>query len=130
MKKRKPKNIKKDIWNLVSVYVRLTNSVGGYCKCVSCGELRHWQEMQCGHFVHSKDKAWIDIRNLNPQCGLCNLGDGQIGYTEWMQEQYGLEYEDVRDDLKRLKKVPRKYTNEELENMLQYWKDKTKEMGE
>ncbi|MBW3545546.1 MAG: recombination protein NinG, partial [Bacteroidetes bacterium] len=37
---------------IFSEFIRLRDSDHqGVCKCITCGDLKHWREMDAGHFV-------------------------------------------------------------------------------
>jgi hypothetical protein len=57
-----------------SEYIRLKYSdVNGYCKCVTCGAIRRWNDIHNGHFINRGVKATrFDERNCRPQCCTCN----------------------------------------------------------
>jgi hypothetical protein len=94
----------------------------GYCACVSCGVVKHWKEMQGGHFIARGNKATkLMEENINPQCPGCNgfgmkYGDAEKRYTMWMIDMHGRDFVDemlatkgqvhkfVRCDLEELKK--------------------------
>lgn len=73
--------LKKELDALVSRYVRLSHaSAKGFVRCYTCGALKHWKKIQCGHFIRRQYLATrFDLRNLRPQCVGCNIyGDGKM----------------------------------------------------
>ena len=59
---------------LFSEYIRRRDAdYAGYCRCVTCGKVQHWREMDAGHFVPRDRIAtrW-DETNVHPQCRECN----------------------------------------------------------
>lgn len=59
---------------IFSEYVRLRDSdQNGICKCITCGEFKHWREMDAGHFVTRENMGtrWEE-ENVNAQCQQCN----------------------------------------------------------
>ncbi len=45
----------------------------GYVKCATCPAVKHWKEMQCGHFRSRQYLATrYLVQNLAPQCEDCN----------------------------------------------------------
>ena len=45
----------------------------GYCKCVTCGKVAHYKEMQGGHFIErSRSATKLVEENIHPQCQYCN----------------------------------------------------------
>ena len=94
-KPRKPagavtaKNLKKEVWNLFSEYIRRVNSdENGYCECVTCGKIKKWQEMQAGHFIHGT--SFLIPELVHPQCPECNgfKAGNLIAYEKFMLKIY------------------------------------------
>jgi Bacteriophage Lambda NinG protein len=47
---------------------------GGQVKCYTCSTIKHWKEMQCGHFVtRTITTLRYHEKNTRPQCPGCNL---------------------------------------------------------
>jgi hypothetical protein len=66
----------------------------GMCKCVTCGVVKHWQEMDAGHYIGRSNKATIlDPMNVNVQCVRCNqYGSGEREkYAIYLIDRYGIE---------------------------------------
>ena len=81
---------------LMSEYIRKKwSDENGMVKCVSCGTVKHWKEMDCGHFIPKSRGASIRYveENTAPECQGCNrFNEGHlIGYTRWMIDFYGEE---------------------------------------
>jgi len=104
MSKISTKGLKKKAWDCFSKYIRLKYSTpSGYCKCVTCGRMKYWKEMQAGHFIQGRYlNILFDERCVHPQCYHCNIGlkGNYVEYYEYMLQQYGKE---IIDDLRRLK---------------------------
>lgn len=113
------KNLKKSIWSLFSEWVR-RNEKG---ICWTCGDKKHWKEMQAGHYIHNK--LDFDPINVHCQCVRCNhFLSGNLGvYGEKMIKTYG---QDVIDDLRRRSNVIFKPSRQELEEIKNHWKDELK----
>ena len=104
----------------------------GYCQCWSCGETRHYKEMDGGHFVPKGaggGNMWaLDMRNIHPQCKGCNgfqmkHGKAAQQYTLRMIDHYGREFVDM---LLHQNKVT-KYSEYDLQVMLDDFKKQIKE---
>jgi len=57
-----------------SKYVRLRDADSrGMCKCITCETVKHWKEMDCGHFQSRRYTAtrWHS-QNSHSQCQKCN----------------------------------------------------------
>ena len=105
---------------LMQKLVRLKAAdVDGYCKCVTCGVVKHWKEMQGGHFIGRKWTATKVLEeNIHPQCPGCNgpLKGNMVSYTLYMQDMYGREFV---EELQRLKTQTRKYTRAEAAGLIE-----------
>jgi hypothetical protein len=58
----------------ISEYVRRIASMpGGFVRCVTCRDIAHWKEFDCGHYI-SRVFRWTrwDLKNLGVQCPHCN----------------------------------------------------------
>lgn len=79
--KQKPKAKKTDRQKLIvklddifSEFIRLRDSDHqGICKCITCGDFKHWRSMDAGHFVTRENMGtrWEE-ENVNAQCPHCN----------------------------------------------------------
>lgn len=68
----------------------------GVSKCVTCGVMKHYSELQGGHFLPKGKSSYfaLDKRNVWPQCPSCNLFGMKYGvaaqeYTLFMITKYG-----------------------------------------
>lgn len=103
----------------------------GYVNCVTCGVLKHWKEIQCGHFIDGRMNSVLFNENLcHPQCFRCNfkssgcLAGNKVKYTIFMMNKYNLNKEAI-DELDNLKFQTKKYTLEELENIVEVYTEKS-----
>jgi hypothetical protein len=89
----RPRGLKAALDRAFSVYVRLRDAdANGYCRCISCGAVRHWSQMDAGHYVNRAHMSTrYDERNVHAQCRRCNRFDegNQIGYTRGLIKRYG-----------------------------------------
>lgn len=127
---RKKKTIAKlvdDLAILMQKYVKLKAAdSNGYVQCVTCKTIKHWKEMQGGHFIGRKWTATKLLEeNIHPQCPCCNgpLRGNMIQYTLFMQDTYGREFV---DELETMKHQTRKYTRAEIEELDREIKDNIK----
>ena len=84
----------------------------GFCRCVSCGVLKHWKEMDGGHFIsRSKLATKLETTNVHPQCKRCNgfsTSTTVLDYRDYMVEMYGKEWvEWLRKESQKIKKWTR-----------------------
>ena len=87
------KRIHNRVWKLMSQYIRRKDADDfGFNTCYTCGERKHYKELQAGHYKH--DKLDFDERNLKPQCVQCNhYKSGKLDvYGEKLANQYGLKW--------------------------------------
>ena len=86
-------NLKKAIWKKFSKKIRLRDSdKRGYCRCITCPTIKHWKEMQAGHWIHGQHPgSWLHERNVHAQCAGCNMfGNGKRDeYALALEAKYG-----------------------------------------
>jgi hypothetical protein len=121
MKSKKPKSkLIKELDVLFSQFVRLSNSIDGFCSCVTCGRVYEWKKIQAGHFISRQHYSvrW-DERNVKPQCYGCNVM--QQGRQYEFSKYLGQE---LSEELYLLSKQTRKFSEIELEEMIEHYKNK------
>jgi len=87
------KTLHKKAWKLMSEWIRRKDAnLDGYNECYTCGHIKHYKEMNAGHFKH--DRLDFDLRNLKCQCVNCNQhNSGRLDvYAEHLIRDYGLEW--------------------------------------
>lgn len=87
------KKLYKQAWGLMSQWVRRKDAnLDGFNECYTCGCVKHYKELQAGHFKH--DRLDFDERNLKPQCSRCNKWfSGKLDvYAENLIRDYGIEW--------------------------------------
>lgn len=95
-KPRKPPSVsklKKEADRLFSLYVRQKDiDHDGNTKCVTCGKVAHWKNLQAGHYISRNHLStrWEEL-NVFPQCVGCNIwGRGKHDeYAIYLIEKYG-----------------------------------------
>lgn len=102
---------KKKAWDAFSLWVRMSNAdVNGNARCVTCNAIKHYKQMQAGHFIPGRSGAVLfSIEGTQVQCAMCNVykhGDW-ANYFEYMRKMYGME---VIDELLRKSHESIKYT--------------------
>ena len=119
------KSLKKEVWDLFSEWVRRSESdENGYCKCVTCGRVLHWKEVDAGHYISRKhNSVFIDERNVHPQCKSCNgFGHGmEAAYKNYIIKRYG---ESVEATLQMLKRRNHQFTVFELQQYRKLYQEK------
>ena len=116
------KQLIKELDGHFSRYIRITASIDGVARCVTCGDRDSWKLMDNGHYI-SRGKMGVryDVRNCHVQCRKCNrMKQGNIAqYTAFMKLRYG---QSVIDELRD--KSRQKIQTYELEAMIKYYKEK------
>ena len=120
-------NNKKNLWSKFSKKIRESHADhAGYVICASCLRMFHWTETDCGHFLENSERKkdfggnelWYDKRNFAPQCRECNYFGSAQAKQDWTArwiDKYGLE---AYKDLHRLKQTPKKWTSEEINELI------------
>ena len=112
----------KKLDTVFSQYIRLKDSKDGIGTCVTCGKQDHIKRLQAGHFQSRKHYStrW-DERNVKIQCSACNV----FRYGE--QFKFSLYLGDnLSKQLLADSRVIRKFTDIELQEMIQHYSDKLK----
>jgi hypothetical protein len=126
-RKKKPtvKSLKKKADEVFSQYIRQRGvSADGLASCVSCGVVRPWKEMQCGHFVsRGKNSLRFNERNCHVQCPGCNVfkHGNYPSYARFMVEKYG---QSILRDLEQESQVMKQWKTYELAEIIETYKDK------
>jgi hypothetical protein len=125
-KEKKPTNnikkLKKEVWDLFSEYVRRSEAdSNGYCRCVSCGAIRHWSAGDAGHYIHGTSFSIPELVHF--QCKECNgfKHGNLVMYKEYMINLYG---EKMLDRLEFLAKHRHDYSVFELKKLKEMYQEK------
>ena len=106
---------------LVNKFVRLRDAGK---PCISCGT--HEGQMQAGHYfsVGSSEHLRYAVKNIHLQCSTCNhhLSANLINYRIGLVERYGVEFVEALE----ADKAPRKFNNEEVILIGQFYKSRCK----
>jgi hypothetical protein len=116
---------------LLQLLVRLKAAdENGFCKCVTCDTVKHYKELQGGHFIpRGKSATKLLVENVHPQCRQCNAFGMKGGmaaqlYTIYMQEMYGHEFV---DELISQARTVKKWVRAEVEEIAEDFKAQIKE---
>jgi len=114
---RRIKTLKRKAWEATSKFVRERDKY----KCVTCGRKGN----HCGHYQRNSERKadlggnelWYDLRNLNCQCVVCNnYESGNLAnYALFLERKHG---KGVLQELNKLYNKPKKWTPEELEEII------------
>lgn len=75
MRPSKTKSLaKKKADRYFSEYIRKRDTAhNGYGKCITCGQFKPYEKLDCGHFISRRFEATrYDEKNANVQCQKCN----------------------------------------------------------
>lgn len=111
-----------------SQYIRWRDAdQDGLVKCCTCDTKKHVKQMQCGHLFSRRHYStrWIES-NCAGQCYGCNIGDQGRQYvmSKHIDNKHG---EGTTEQLLERTTLSRKYTNEELIQLTQYYNKKRDE---
>lgn len=134
--KRKPKTksskvLRQECLKAIQRLCRLAAAdENGNCTCVSCGCVKHYSELQGGHFLSKGSSSFWSLRieNVHPQCAKCNMWGMRYGsaaqrYTLWMEDMYG---RDFVNEMIATKSDPIKMYKADYEDLLADLKDQIK----
>lgn len=127
--KKKP-DYKKKLDEIFSQYIRLKHSNDkGYCRCISCGRIHFWKDIQNGHYM---SRRYLSTRfhenNCRPQCVSCNIfnqGNAQM-YRRGLISEIGEEAVDLIEV--RAKTLTVHYSDFEYQELYKYYKALVDEM--
>jgi hypothetical protein len=121
-KKRTINELRKELWRVFSKWIKVRDKY----ICFTCGNDCEGKA-NSGHFFHGKSvMSWIDERNVHCQCIGCNkYKSGNLAeYSLKLLETYG---GNIIYELKQLKSIKKKWEHKELEDKIEYYKNKTQE---
>lgn len=123
MKSKTISQLKKIAWKWFSIYIRSKSAdYRGYVSCVTCGVVKHWKQLQAGHFIPGRHNMILfDERGCHPQCYRCNipLKGNPRAYDAFMRKTYGVK---VIKELERLDRQDKQFTPKELEILIEKYK--------
>ena len=94
---------------------------GGNCRCISCGKIKPFNQIQAGHYYSRKHMSvrWSE-HNVNGECVYCNIYNGEhlIGYRENLIAKIGLKSVEFLDVEHRM---VRKWSTFEIVEMIKYY---------
>jgi hypothetical protein len=112
----------KKVDTMFSQFVRLrATDHRGMGECYTCGAVRHWSEVDAGHFMSRAcmSTRW-DEKNVQFQCKRCNMRSGeQFLFSVHLDQEFG---EGTAEALHIASKQTRKFTHAELEQMYYHYK--------
>ena len=126
--KSKPDLVKK-LDKVFSLYIRLRDIMpNGYGKCISCGRIKPFAELDCGHYYSRTHMAtrW-DEDNCHIECRGCNRfsADHLIGYRENLIRKIG---SGRMDRLMVMSHSTKHWMDSELEAMIEHYKQEVRRL--
>lgn len=114
--------LKKEAWIAFSGYIRRrTADWRGFVACVTCGVVKHWKEMQAGHFIPGRHNSILfDKRGCHVQCYRCNvpMKGNPRAYDAFMRKTYGVK---VIKELEKLDRQSKSFTPQELIDLKDFY---------
>ena len=79
-KKRSKPDLVKKLDKVFALYIRLRDVMpNGYGRCISCGKIKHFSDLDCGHFYSRKHMGTrFDEDNCSAECKYCLTPDALI----------------------------------------------------
>lgn len=99
-----------------------------YGRCITCGEIKSYEELQCGHFISGRTNSlFFEENNSHAQCGCCNTSKGGNPevYREKMIQKYGLE---EVERLENLRHIPVKMRESDFKELIGAFTSKFKNL--
>lgn len=126
MKNKSLPTLNKKLWKIFSEYIRRKDAdSSGYNKCFSCGSVKHYKELDSGHYIPKSVSLHLrfDERNVHPQCTACNrFRHGNLTeYAIALQEEYGQEILKTLDEVRH---TQTKYNRFDYEGMIENYQQK------
>lgn len=120
----------KKLDEVFSQYIRLKFSDNnGYCRCISCGHIHYWKQIQNGHYMSRRYRStrWCED-NCRPQDVACNIfNQGNIqAYRVALVKQIGEQRVNLVEA--RARQEVCKYSTWELEELIKDYTKKVKEL--
>jgi hypothetical protein len=125
MKAKTKSQLVKDLDAVFSKYIRYSNAKNGYCTCITCDREYEVKKIHCGHFMSRQymSTRW-DERNVSPQCYGCNV------MQQGKQFEFSLKIgKELSEELYLLSKQTKKWSLDEIKDMIEQYKDKLKEFS-
>jgi hypothetical protein len=89
----------------------------GMVKCFTCDKIKHWKQMQCGHFVkRGHMPTRFSEKNCRPQCKTCN--EHKDGNEEVFAERLEAEEKGLVEMLREQSRDVQDYTRDELKALV------------
>jgi hypothetical protein len=128
-KQSKLKTLKAKAWKQFSLFIRQRDAnENGYGKCVTCSRVKHWREMDAGHWLSRGYLATkFEETNVYLQCKFCNgfRGGKPDDMERHIASLHGVE---EVERLRVLKVQPMKQSQEFYIDLIETYKKKVEEL--
>jgi len=121
--------LKKQLDTIFSKYIRLKYAnKNGLVKCYTCSTIKHWKEIQNGHWIPRNNLATrFDEDNCRPQCVACNMFNrGRPDEFAVNLQKEGIDLQERIKTKHRIFKPDFNWYNEKIE----YYKQRVKDFGQ
>lgn len=113
-----------------SKYIRIRDANhNGLCKCITCDTVKHWKEMDAGHFQSRRYMATrYEEKNCHAQCQRCNqYGAGeQYLHGQAINLLYG---KGTAENIVMKSNFIQKMTKNELMELARYYQQETLQLA-
>ena len=125
MRKISRKGLVKKLDKIFGEYIRLRYAKKGIVECVTCGVHKHYTEVDAGHFMSRKHYStrWHPT-NVQVQCKNCNAfraGENYL-FGKYLDKAHGIG---TADELVFLSRQIKKFTNQDLNDMIDDYEERT-----
>lgn len=133
IKERKPSTaaLVRKLDKIFSLYIRLRDSAAynfKYFRCISCGQIKPFEQMDCGHFISRTHQATrFDEENAHGECRFCNRfsADHIIAYQRNLEAKIG---KDRVDMLLARGRMTKKWSAFELQLLIKHYQQEVDKM--
>lgn len=130
-KKKSQRTLINKLDKVFSLYIRLRDAMpSGYVRCISCGQIKKFEDVDCGHFFSRTHMATrFDEDNCHAECAYCNRfkADHLIDYQKNLIRKIG----HTRFNLLEAKAHSTKhYTDFELQALIDFYKQEVEKLRE
>ena len=133
IKERKPgpAALVRKLDKVFSLFIRLRDSAAynyKYFRCISCGQIKPFEQMDCGHFISRTHQATrFDEENAHGECRFCNRfsADHIIAYQRNLEAKIG---KDRVDMLLARGRMTKKWSAFELQLLIKHYQQEVDKM--
>ena len=122
---------KKNADKWFSIYIRLRDADhNGMCRCCTSGEVFHWKEIHCGHFISRRFLSTrFDEKNCAAQSVYSNtyLQGEQYEFGKYIDKRWG---EGTADQLAGKSRQLVKYTKQDYEGMVKEYRELARQIAD